>query len=177
MSGAAIEHVSWGAWLRTRLRAAISYDVFPDFSAKVRRLLYNPLGVLLMAALAAFLCGLFLHSQGFVLFGSLLAVILLGIVWPWITLRGLRGAVAFDRPRISEGQTSDVCLTLQCRLLWSALGLSVRGGLTAAGSEGQPAATIAAAPRRRIIRCRWAFTPPCRGVYPRTPLRLTTGFP
>lgn len=62
------------AWLR----ALATYDVFPEFSAKVRRLLYNPLGVLILAALTALLCGLFLHPQGFVLFGGVLAVVLLG---------------------------------------------------------------------------------------------------
>jgi hypothetical protein len=35
------------------------YDVFPAFCAKIRLLLYNPLGVLILAALVALLCGLY----------------------------------------------------------------------------------------------------------------------
>lgn len=55
-----------GCWLR----AVATYDVIPAFSAKVRRRLYNPLGILLLAALTALLCGLFLHPRGFVLLGG-----------------------------------------------------------------------------------------------------------
>ncbi len=112
------------------LRSATTYDVFPEFSARVRRLFYNPLGVLILAALAALLCGLFLHPQGFVLGGGVLAVIVLGIVWPWLSLRGLTGSIAFDRVRVSEGDPVEVCLTLRNRLPWSAWGLAVRYGFT-----------------------------------------------
>src|SRR5437763_667061 len=82
-------HTPWRARMRARLQALATYDVFPDFSARARRALYNPLGVLLLAALAAILCGLFLHPQGLVLGGGALAVIVLGIAWPWVSLRGL----------------------------------------------------------------------------------------
>ena len=78
-----------------RLRGLATRDVFPEFSAHVRRRLYHPLAVLTFAGLAALLCGLFLHPQGFVLFGGIAAVIGLGIVWPWLGLRGVRGAITF----------------------------------------------------------------------------------
>jgi hypothetical protein len=110
------------------LRALATYDVFPAISAKVRRLLYNPLGVLLLAALTALLCGLFLHAQGFVLLGGLLSVMLAGLACPWLSLRGLRGALSFGQPRASEGDRVEVRLTLRNRLPWAAWGLAVRGG-------------------------------------------------
>ena len=65
-----------------RIQALATYDVFPAFSAKVRRLLYNPLGVLILAAFVALVCGLYLHTQGFALLGGLLLVIVLGTIWP-----------------------------------------------------------------------------------------------
>lgn len=111
------------------LHAAATYDVFPEFSAKVRRLLYNPLGILILAALAALLCGAFLHAQGFVLFGSVVAVIALGVLWPWFSLWGLRGSVSFDRARGVEGEPVEACLTLRNRLPWSAYDLAARAGV------------------------------------------------
>jgi len=164
------------AWLR----ALATYDVFPEFSAKVRRLLYNPLGVLILVALTALLCGLFLHPQGFVLFGGVLAVVLLGIAWPWLSLRGIHGTISFERLRASEGDRVEVGLTLRNRLLWSAWGLAVRDGFTRHGADNDtalPVASIASAPRRRTARCRWSFVPACRGVYPLIAPRLATGFP
>lgn len=162
------------------LYAMVTRDVFPDFSTRARRVLYNPLGVLVLGALASLLCGLLLHSQGFALCGGVVAVIAVGIAWPWLTLRGLHGSICFDRSRASEGETTEACLTLGSRLPWSAPGLSVRGGFTAPAGDGQteaPVSTIAAAPRRRTAHCRWTFVPLRRGVYPLEPPRLATGFP
>jgi uncharacterized protein (DUF58 family) len=162
------------------LKRLASYDVFPAFSAKVRRLLYNPLGVLILAALTALLCGVFLHSQGFVLFASVSAVIVLGIAWPWLTLRGQSGLISFEHARISEGETVDVFLTLRNRLPLPASGLAVRGGFTHPAKAGDAVSHVAIIPSVsgcRTARCCWSFQPPCRGTYPLEAPRLTTGFP
>jgi hypothetical protein len=50
--------------LKGWLRAAVTYDCFSEFSKKVRRFVYHPLGVLSLATLASLLCGMFLHPQG-----------------------------------------------------------------------------------------------------------------
>lgn len=157
------------------LRSLATYDFAPRFSAKVRRLVYHPLGVLTLAALASLLCGLFLHVNGFVLCGGVLAVVALGVVWPWLSLRGIVGTVAFDRTRVSEGEGVEVRLTLRNRLPWPAWGLAVRDGFGGDPSEAE--AGVASAPRRRTALCRWNFRPLCRGVYPQTTPILTTGFP
>jgi uncharacterized protein (DUF58 family) len=146
--------------------------------------LYNPLGILSLTALVALLCGLFLHAQGFVLFGSVLAVIALGVLWPWLSLRGLRGSVSFETlqttGRAVEGERVTVCLTLDNRLPWAAYGLGVRAGLsdpsTRDGAD-QHSVNIASSPGRRTASCRWAFTPERRGVYPLATPFLVTGFP
>ncbi len=159
---------------RERLRSLATHDFFPEISAKVRRLLCNPLGVLLLAGMASMFCGLFLHPQGFVLCGGVLVVVALGVIWPWLSLRRLIGSIAFDRSRATEGEAVGVRLTLRNRLPWSAWGLAVKDGF---GESAGPIAGIASAPRRRTGLCRWDFTPTHRGVYPLTPPRLTTGFP
>jgi uncharacterized protein (DUF58 family) len=163
-----------------RLRVVATYDVFPEFSSKVRRIVYNPLGVLVLAALAAFICGLFLHAQGLVLGGGIIAVILLGVVWPCLTLRGLHGTISFEQVRVCEGDRVAVILTLRNRWPWSAVGLAMRddvGSMTAPGRSNGLVASIASASGRRMMRCRWSFVPGCRGVYPRSAPRLATGFP
>ncbi|HEV3436016.1 MAG TPA: DUF58 domain-containing protein [Gemmata sp.] len=160
-----------GRWLRS----LANHDFFPGFSAKARHILYNPLGVLLLAAAASLLCGLFLHAQGFILCGGVLSVVALGIVWPWLSLRGLSGTLAFDRYRASEGDAVSVSLRLRNRLLWSAWGLAVRGGF--GDDPGTTVAGVASTPGRRTAICRWIFTPTRRGVYPLMPTRLASGFP
>lgn len=157
------------------LRILLTHDFFPGFSEKSRRFLYNPLGVLLLAAASSLLCGIFLHAQGFVLCGGTLSVVVLGIVWPWLSLRGLSATLSFDRPRATEGDALTVRLSLRNRLPWSAWGVAVRGGF--GGDPGSAIAGVASTPRRRTSACKWLFNPSRRGVYPFSPPRLTSGFP
>jgi uncharacterized protein (DUF58 family) len=157
------------------LSSLATYDFAPRFSAKVRRLVYHPLGVLTLAALAALLCGLFLHAQGFVLCGSVFAVLALGVAWPWLSLRGVVASVSFDRAKAIEGETVETRLTLRNRFPWPAWGLALRGGFHDDPSDA--VAGIASIPRCRTSLCRWSFKPLCRGIYPQTLPFLTTGFP
>ena len=160
---------------RIRLRALAHHDFSPEWSDKVRRFAYHPLAVLLSAGVASLLCGVFLHAQGFVLCGGVLAVAGLGVIWPWLTLRGVAGTVGFDRERSTEGESVGATLTVANRLPWAARGLAVRGGLS--NRPGELAAAVASVPRRRRAACRWGFVPTARGVYPTSVPRLTTGFP
>ena len=161
--------------LRGWLHSLATRDFFPEFSAHVRRFAYHPLGVLTLAALVSLLCGLFLHAQGLVMCAGVLAVISLGVLWPWLSLRGLSGSIAFGRSRVTEGESAEVLLTLRNGLPWAAWGLAVRGGFGDDPSEA--AAGIASTPGRRTASCRWEFKAACRGVYPFVAPRLTTGFP
>lgn len=165
---------SWSGLCRW-LHAIATYDFLPRFSAQVRRFLYNPLGVLLAAGASSLLCGLLLQPQVFVLSGGILAVLAFGVLWPWLSLRGLSGSVAFDRTRASEGEAVEVCLILRNLLPWSAWALAVRAGF--GGPPAEVVAGVVAVPRWRTVRCRWSFVPPCRGVYPLSAPQLTTGFP
>ena len=106
------------------LRAVATYDFFPEFSAKVRRLLYNPLGVLALAALAA------ARVRSVPARAGLRAGrrrdgrrSCSGVAWPWLSLRGLRGSIAFEQVAGLRGRPgARSCLTLRNRLPWSAWG-------------------------------------------------------
>lgn len=166
--------------LALRICGVASYEFCPKLTAKARRLFYNPLGVLILAGSTALLCGIFLHTQGFILFGSAVVVVALGIAWPWLTLRGLLSSISFERARAVEGEQVVLNLTVYNRMPWTAYGLALRGGLcdqTETNNVSQPCINIALVPRRRTIRCRWPFVPMRRGVYPLSRPLLSTGFP
>lgn len=161
--------------LADRIQRLTSYDFAPEFSEKVRRAFYHPLGIMGLAAFVSLLCGLFLHPQGFILCGGILAVVALGVLWPMISLPALSGAISFSRRRVTEGETVEVQLSLKNRLPWPVWGLAVRDGF---GFDAQEAVVgIRMAPRRRSALCRWAFQPTRRGLYPQPLPKLTTGFP
>ncbi|MCS7044888.1 MAG: DUF58 domain-containing protein [Gemmataceae bacterium] len=157
----------------------MTYDVFPEFSAKVRRLVYSPLGVLLLAAAVALLCGLLLHPRVLALCGGLLTVIAAGFCWPWLTVRGIRGSTAFAGERIVEGETVGATVSVVNHLPWPAWGLALRGGYDDTAGDTTASRVVRLGPIAARLRTvhRWNFTPPRRGDYPLHVPVLATGFP
>ena len=69
-----------------------------DFCPWANKYVYwlkKPMGILIVAAIAAFLCGLFVTPQGLVISAAIMATLALGIVWPWIGLLGLSCELRF----------------------------------------------------------------------------------
>ena len=128
------------------------------------RLLSHPLGALLLAAFAALLCGLFVAPHGFVVFASVMAVVTVGCVWPWIGIRGVSCELSFPVARTEEGKPVDAELTITNRWPWPVWGLAVEGGLDRTGKqEDQAAIAIARIGGWSRGKHRWAFTPAMRG--------------
>lgn len=158
----------------SKLRQLATHDFFPELSATVRRVFYNPFGILLAAVVASLICGLFLHPQGYVLAASLGTVLLIGVLFPWISLRGLSTKLHFSQTHGSEQQPILVRLHINNRWPWGAWGLAIRHGFHQGDS---PAASISHLASRMNGSCQWEFTPTQRGVYPTLTPCITTGFP
>jgi uncharacterized protein (DUF58 family) len=165
-------------WLG-KLEAVVSHDHLPIIHPSLRRV-RTPLGSLILAAIASALCGLILHPQGFAVSAGLLVVIVLGITWPWLAVRGLSGVLSFDRDRTRERIAIGARLTLRNRLPWSAWGLILEGtqvDRTDRDGPGEAVMALAVARGWKTTEVRWEFVPECRGVYPVSLPRITTGFP
>ncbi len=130
----------------------------------------HPLSVLTAAAATSLLIGLFLHGNGYVLFACVLAVLALGLAWPWLSVRGLAAELAFSRERAREGETLAVTLRLRNRWPVAAWGLALEE------TPGALPAVVRVAGWSTVEVC-WPFTPVCRGEYPATTPRIVTGFP
>jgi uncharacterized protein (DUF58 family) len=161
------------AWLAWWHRLS-TYDVFPAFSARVRRWVYHPLGILSGAAVVAVLCGFCLHPQGFALAGGIGLILILGVTWPWLCVRGMTGRLEFASARASEDESVSVRLTVRNGWPWPAWGLAVRGGWADADLV---VAGLAVVPGRRTVLAQWEWRPVRRGVFPQPAARLSTGFP
>jgi uncharacterized protein (DUF58 family) len=152
-----------------RLASWLTCDLSPEWMRTARARLATPLGLLLTAAAVAALVGMVVHVRVFALAAGLLALAASGVCWPWLTARGLRGRVAFDRPRAVEGSEVGASAIVANHLPWPAIGLVLHpeaGGVRLPRLAG----------RARSV-CRWVFTPPRRGEYPSTLPRLGTAFP
>ncbi len=157
----------------------LNRDFLPGLAPYVRWL-RTPLGSLGLAAVASGLCGMFLHPQGFVVFFGILVVTTLGLVWPWLSVRGLDGSLSFDRSRCREGESVTVRLVLRNRMPWGAWGISIQGGfhnLSRTSHSDIPLVGLAVVPGWRTIEETVEFVPACRGEYPGQPPRVVCGFP
>jgi uncharacterized protein (DUF58 family) len=132
----------------------------------------NPLAVLILAMIVSTLCGLFLHPQGFVLAFGIGALLLVGVAWPWISIRGISGTLTFEKSRSREGEPVHARLALSNRCPWGAWGLAIHAGLGDAPDLG-----ISEAPGWRTTERDWDFAPDHRGVYPDENSRIVSGFP
>jgi uncharacterized protein (DUF58 family) len=163
----------------TKLRDILSRDFLPGM-APYLRWIRTPLGSLGLAALASGLCGMFLHAQGFVVSMGILVVTGLGLIWPWLIVRGLNGSLSFDRRRCREGESVACRLTLCNRMPWGAWGVSVRGGFADPvdhGRDDDALVGLAFVPGWRSIAETVAFIPAARGVYPGRQPKVVCGFP
>ena len=154
---------------RFRIVRWLDHDFLPRISPYVDRW-RTPLGVLILAGAASSLCGMFLHPQGFVLFFGLMAVILVGAVWPWLSVRGLVGELAFDSIRGRELEPLGARLILRNRCPWTSWGLTIRVG------TDHDAALVAVGGWRSIDE-RFTLVADRRGEYPLVPARIASGFP
>jgi uncharacterized protein (DUF58 family) len=141
--------------------------------------------VLTLGAVVALAIGLAGIPQGYVVFGALSSVMLLGVVWPWVAMLGLKSELRFERRRAREGERVVTVLSVHNRMPWPVWGLVLENGFLPEGaqfgpSSGEPGdAAVALARVAGWSRSDfpWTFEPACRGEYPLQPPRLTTAFP
>lgn len=152
-----------------------------DFCPWANRYVYwlkQPIGWLLVAALASVLIGLFVAVQGWVVSAVIGVVMVLGVIWPWIALLGVDAEAVFDRERCHEQEVVGVRLMLVNRWPFPVWGLLLEGLLSGEDAVEVPAvAALARVSGWSRTEFWFPFCPPRRGRYPRATPCLTTGFP
>jgi uncharacterized protein (DUF58 family) len=147
-----------------------------DFCPSTNRLVYwlkRPHGFLAVAGLVALICALFLNAVAWVAVGAVTVVLVLGLVWPWIAMKGLSASLLWDSKRGREGEPVGVRLKVRNRWPWPVWGLAVQGGFR----QDTVSAALTRVPALCEVEFTWSFTPDERGVYPTQSPLLETGFP
>lgn len=128
---------------------------------------------LVAVVLATGLCALFVDARALAPGGAACAVALMGVVWPWLSMRKLRGELRFFSARVREGDEVEVGLKLRNGAMWPVHGVSLCGW-TAPGSEGEWG--VACVPGRQTVEVRHRLRAR-RGVYPMPEIALASSFP
>ena len=166
----------------TRLFRRLSAVGSHDFCPWANRYVYwlkQPIGWFVVGALASMLTAIFLAPHAWIIFGSLIVVLVAGVVWPWMAVSRVAAEIAFDCQRSREGELIEVCLSVQNRWPLPLWGLAVEKGffVETKDSGERPIAALARVPGWSKSEFVFDFRPCQRGVYPHAAPELVTGFP
>lgn len=164
-----------------RVAAIGNYDFCPSFNRYVYWL-KQPIGWLLVAAAAAAMVGAWLAPAGWWMCGVLTTVTAFGLVWPWLSMRGVSAELTFERRRCHERDEVTVGLVVTNRWPWPVWGLLVERGFSGRAAVSGEADDGAATALARVSgwsrsRFEFPFEPERRGVYPLETPQIANGFP
>ncbi len=132
----------------------------------------HPYAILGLATVVALACALFVKPVSAVACGAALLILLLGHLWPGITIRGLTGELRFQHLRATEGDNVQARFRIVNRWPWPVWGITIEGG-----NGVDESVALARVAGWSAIEFDRVYVPQCRGEFPQVPLRLTTGFP
>src|SRR5207248_5521256 len=108
--------------------------------------------------------------------GALAAVLAVGIVWPWVSMRGVRCELSFAQHRVREGEAVQAVLRVQNRFPFPTWGLVLDRGLTSHDGDSG-CVGLARVPGWTSSVFNWEFITQQRGVYPLARPELATAVP
>ena len=158
-----------------RVADVLTHDFCPGANRWVAWL-KHPAAPLVVGLVMSLATAIYLSGVAWILVCGLSLILLLGGVWPWISLRGVRATLHFQQHRGTEGQPTPVLLEIANRAPWPVWGLSLREGFQRWPGVG-PAWALARVAGWSGNRFEFDFVPDSRGEFPCAPARLTTSFP
>lgn len=152
-----------------------------DFCPSCSRLtgwLKQPLGWVISAIAFSLLVGLLAGPQGYVLAFSFLALLVLGLAWPWLSMKGVQCQLLLPDRRVEENEELE--LVFRVKNFWPlpVFGLMVKGEFLQDRDEEELVAFSLKHVRAwSESEFRITITPGRRGKLPTGKVYVTNGFP
>lgn len=141
--------------------------------------LKEPVGWVVAAIMFSLLVGLLVGPQGYVLAIAFTALLVLGLAWPWLSMKGIRCSLVLPDRRVSENQ--DLVVLFRVKNYWPlpVFGMMVKGDFLQALNEADECVAFAL---RRIAawsesEFRIPIKPRRRGRLPTGEVIVANGFP
>jgi len=133
---------------------------------------YGPLLTVFVIIAASALCALVVDARVSAIGAAAGSVAFIGVLWPWLSLRCLRGQLSFGAARAAEGDLVLAQLQLHNALPATVYGMVLHG----LAPENEPATLLQPVAGRRDIVLDWEIATR-RGLYPLSEPTLSSGFP
>ncbi|WP_417385733.1 DUF58 domain-containing protein [Gimesia sp.] len=150
-----------------------------DFCPQINQWVYwlkNPFWCLAISILTAFICGLLVNSGILFIASALALIILVGVVWPWISVQGLYAELSFNKVRTKCGESVGARLIVKNNWPWPAWGVYLRHPFSE-HSDHLCEVAIDCIPGWKTSEYIWDFVPRKRGIYSTSTAFLETAFP
>ena len=153
-----------------------------DFCPNLNRYVYwmkQPIGWVVAAVAFSFLIGLFVGPQGYVLAFAFLALLALGLVWPWLSMKGIRCSLLLPQQQVKENESTQLYLKVQNFWPIPVYGMIVEGDfLQDIDCNEEPIAfSLKRIPAFSETEFPIAITPRRRGLLPSGEVLIRNGFP
>lgn len=143
----------------SRFWSALNHDFCPQQNQWAYKL-KHPICVLGISAVLALFCGYVINPLSYVLAATLIGVLVIGLAWPAIAIRGVAVTVDWGRTRIHEGDSVLVRVHFRNRLPIPLVGLRV----TSFGGVGDALLPKLSAVGNKTVE--WRTSATRRGVFP-----------
>ena len=172
---------SWGRKL-TGLVDFIGNGMNYDFCPSANQYVYwlkQPIGWVVCAIVASLLVGLTIGPQGFILMWSLLGLLALGAVWPWLSIKGINCQLSFAKSRSAEGEDTIAVLDITNHWPVPIFGLMIVGDFLQdlVTEDDKIAMGLQRIPGGSVSTFKWNIQPEKRGLLPTKDPQVTNGFP
>lgn len=163
--------------LLERSNSVLNHDFCPSFNRWIYWL-KNPFWCLMLAIALSLVCGICLSPSALFLTAILSTVLAVGVLLPWLAMRGIDVHLTFDVRRGRVGQPVLIRLKVRNRWPWPVWGLSlVRGFALRDSADSSEGVSLARVPGWSTVEYSWQFVPQTRGLYPLTAAEVETAFP
>ena len=161
-----------------RLGTALNYDFCPNLNVYVYWL-KKPIGWLIVGIPVCGLAGFLVASQAFVVMWALLAVLAIGVAWPWLSMQGVSCSLSMKQARSEEGKLATAVLEVVNHWPIPVFGLTLEGKFLQDINEesDEIAVALQSIPAWSSSRFTWQFRPPRRGMLPAEAPEIANGFP
>ncbi len=143
------------------------------------RWIKQPIGWVVGAIMFSILVGLFVGPQGYILASAFTALLILGLVWPWLSMRGIRCTATMPDGQLLENKAFEITFRVQNYWPIPVFGMMVKGDFL---QELRPGEAPVVFSLRRIpaladTEFRIPITARRRGVFPSGEIEIVNGFP
>ena len=162
----------------TSILNAANHDFCPDLNRYVYWL-KAPIGWVVTAMLFSILIGVFVGQQGYVLAVAFFALLVLGLVWPWLSMKGIQCSLVLPNAQMKENESTEIIFKVRNYWPLPVFGLIVEGDfLQDIDANEEP---IAFSLKRIGAFSETDFpisvTPRRRGLLPCGEVKVKNGFP